>query len=77
MTEKTKTASAPKAKTWGERACPGCGQAHASSLIPESELGAYEGQGVKASALPASASGQYRMFYCGGAFYAVVHQEGE
>jgi hypothetical protein len=58
-----------------ERVCPGCGEAHASSFVSEAELAAFEGQGVKASALPPAAV--YRMFYCGGVFHAVPHVENE
>lgn len=64
----------PKTTVDPERVCPGCGELHASSIIPEVELAAYADQGVKAAALAPSAF--YRMFVCNGAFYAVPHKEG-
>lgn len=68
-------AAVPKTTVDPERVCPGCGEFHASSIIPEVELAAYVDQGVKASALPPSAS--YRMFVCNdGTFHAVPHKEG-
>lgn len=63
----------PKAasKIAAERHCPVCGEPHASSFIPEAEVGQLEG--VKVSALPLAKT--YRVFYCGGAFHVVPHEE--
>jgi hypothetical protein len=58
--------------TDAERACPNCGEFHASSLIPENEIDQLEG--VKLSALPKSAV--YRVFVCDGSFHVVPHSEG-
>lgn len=58
-----------------ERHCPHCGELHASSLVPESEMHHLENQGVKLSALPKA--DVYRVFICEDRFYPVPHEEGD
>lgn len=69
-----KQTAAKPVKVDPERICPKCGEFHASSLVPEDQVGQLEG--VKVSALEKAAV--YRVFTHGdGVFYVVPHEGGD